>query len=85
MTATEWKSDFKITTDTLYLALTGELWGADCDDVRQNWPRYNGTALYLYLYYRALTSTCRWGYDMSEELQPAVLLVHVLISVNLCQ
>ena len=26
MTATEHKSDFKLTTDTPYLALTGELW-----------------------------------------------------------
>ena len=27
MTATECKSDFKLTTHTPYLALTGELWG----------------------------------------------------------
>ena len=26
MTATERKTDFKLITDTLYLALTGELW-----------------------------------------------------------
>ena len=30
-----------------YLALTGELWGVYCDDLGKNWPRYNGTALYV--------------------------------------
>ena len=29
-----------------YLALTGELWGAFCEDLGGNWRRYNGTALY---------------------------------------
>ena len=38
--------DFKITTDTPYLALTGELWSVCCKDIGENWPRYNGTALY---------------------------------------
>ena len=33
--------------DTPYLALTGELWGVFCEYLRENWPRYNGTALYL--------------------------------------
>ena len=43
----EFKSDFKLTTDTPYLALTGELWGVYCEDLWENWLRYNGTALYL--------------------------------------
>ena len=30
-----------------YLALTGELWGVFCEYLVENWPRYNGTALYL--------------------------------------
>ena len=48
MTAAEPKSDFKLTTDTLYLALTCELWGVYCEDLEENWPRFNGTALYMY-------------------------------------
>ena len=40
MTATEYKSDFKF-------ALTGELWGVYYENFEENWPRYNGTALYL--------------------------------------
>ena len=46
MTATEHKSYFKLTTDTPYLSLTGELWGVYYDNFKENWPRYNGTALY---------------------------------------
>ena len=26
--------------------VTGELWGVYCEDLGENWPRYNGTALY---------------------------------------
>ena len=33
MTATELKLNFKITTDTLYLTLMGELWGVNCEDL----------------------------------------------------
>ena len=32
ITVVESESDFRITTDTPYLALTGELWGVWCDD-----------------------------------------------------
>ena len=46
MTATEHESDFKPTTDTPYLALRGELWGVCCEDIVENWPRYNGTPVY---------------------------------------
>ena len=38
MTVTERKSDFKLTTDTPYLALTGELWGAYYENFEENWP-----------------------------------------------
>ena len=41
MATTEHKSDFELTKDTPYLALTGELWGV--------WSRYNDTALYVAL------------------------------------
>ena len=30
-----------------YLVLTGELWGVFHEYFEENWPRYNGTALYL--------------------------------------
>ena len=43
----ESKSDIRTTTDTPYLALTGELWGDYCEDLWEHWPRYNGTALYV--------------------------------------
>ena len=45
MTAVEHKSDFDVTKDTPYLALTGELWGVCCEDLGENWSSYNGTAL----------------------------------------
>ena len=45
MTAAEHESDFKLTTDTPYLALTGELWSVFCEDIGENWLRYNGIAL----------------------------------------
>ena len=48
MTGTDLKSDLKLTTDTPYLTLTGELWGVYCEDFVENWPHYNGTALYPY-------------------------------------
>ena len=41
------ESDTRITTDTPYLAFAAELWGVYCEDLGENWPRYNDTALYL--------------------------------------
>ena len=43
----EYKSDFKFTRDNPYLARTGELWSVFCEYFGGNWPRYNGTALYV--------------------------------------
>ena len=43
MTAAERESYFNLTTDTQYL----DLWSAYCRDLGENWPRYNGTALYI--------------------------------------
>ena len=37
------------TKDTPYLALTGELSGVFCEYSWENWPRYKGTALYIYV------------------------------------
>ena len=45
MRVAEHKSDFKLTTNTPYLALTGELWDAYCEDFEENWLRSNGTVL----------------------------------------
>ena len=46
VTEAEYKSEFEHTKDTPYFALTGEIWGVFCEDFEENWPRYNGTALY---------------------------------------
>ena len=46
-TQAEYQSDAGSTKDSPHLALMGELWGGFCDYVWENWPRYNGTALYL--------------------------------------
>ena len=46
---TERESDFKLTTDTSHLALSGEL-GAVSFGNFEDWPRYSGTALYIYIY-----------------------------------
>ena len=46
ITVAESKSDIRFTTDAPYLTLTGELWGVYCDNLGENWPRYNGTALH---------------------------------------
>ena len=45
----ECESDIRITIETPYLTLTGELWGVYCDDFGENWPRYHGTTLYVVL------------------------------------
>ena len=46
MTAVELKSDFKVTLDTPYLALMGELRGLYPKDLGENLPPYNCTTLY---------------------------------------
>ena len=47
ITVAERNSDLRFTTHTSYLALTGELSGVFCEDLGENWLRYNGIALYL--------------------------------------
>ena len=41
MTAAERKSDFKLTTDTPYLAI----WSVCCEELGEDWARYNGILL----------------------------------------
>ena len=43
----EHKSEFVLATNAPYLTLTGELWGVYYKEFGENWPRYNGTALYV--------------------------------------
>ena len=45
MTAAERKSDFKLTTNTPYLPLMGELWAVYSMDLGENSPCYNDTTL----------------------------------------
>ena len=51
-TALRWLKQYinqcQIASYNPYLTLTGELWGVFCEDLVENWPRYNGTALYHY-------------------------------------
>ena len=54
ITVAESESEFRITTDTPYLTLMGELWGVYCEDLGKNWPRYNGTALVFFFRKSAL-------------------------------
>ena len=48
ITVAESESDFKITTDTPYLTLTGELWGVCCEDLGENWQRYRHHETYRF-------------------------------------
>ena len=47
----KYASEVIFTKDTPYLALTGELWGVFCEDLGENWPRYKGTALCMFIWY----------------------------------
>ena len=51
ITVAESESDYSITSDTPYLAPTGELWGVYCGDFGENLLRHNSTALYVAYYY----------------------------------
>ena len=44
-TAAESKLDFNLSKGTLYLALSGKIYGVLCEDLEENWLRYNSTAL----------------------------------------
>ena len=46
ITVAESESVIRITRDTPYLALTGELWDVYCASLGENWSCYNGTALH---------------------------------------
>ena len=58
MAAAELKSDFKLTKDTSYLALTGKLCDVSFVRIWGYWLRYNGTALYY------IFSEFMWSYTL---------------------
>ena len=66
----EYQSDAGTTKDTPYLDLTGELWGVFCEYLSENQPRYNGTALYLFL----LCCVLLWLDYHSQQLYLLILL-----------
>ena len=41
----KYKAGFDDTKNT-HISLTGEVWGIFCENLGENWPRYNGTTLY---------------------------------------
>ena len=43
----KYASEIIFTKDTPYLTREGELWDVFCEDLSENWLRYNGTALYF--------------------------------------
>ena len=63
-TEEEYKSDAGSTNDTPHLSLTGELWGVFYGYLRENWPRYNGTALYVLLV-TMHHGTAQYSYSLS--------------------
>ena len=50
MNEAKYKSEFESTKYIPYLALTDELEDVFCEDLRENRPRHNGTALYTFTY-----------------------------------
>ena len=60
-TAAERKSDFKLTTDTPYPTLMGELWGVYYEDFEEIWPLYNGTTLFFFCFFFQFTCHCHWS------------------------
>ena len=71
MTSAEHESDLKLTTDTPYLTLTGELWGVCCEEIGENWLHYNGTALYTIVLPQLLIV-----YLTSQKLCQAIIVVY---------
>ena len=45
-TQEEYRPEAGSTKDTPYLTITGELWGVFWEYFLENWPHYNGIALY---------------------------------------
>ena len=69
-----------------YLAPTGELWGVFWEDFEDNWPRYNGIALYIGASpsHNKLSTNSSWGTKLLHYHIPAfsvVTLSKILLGV----
>ena len=60
MAVTECISNFELTTDTPYLILTDKLWSVYYENIEENWPRYNGTTLYIVYAIASWPNTKQW-------------------------
>ena len=82
----ERKSDFKLTKDTPYIDLTGELWAVHCEELWENWLRFNGTALYwLQLCnYRSDESIVFWNHKKAPHMSThaGVMVSHISYHTN---
>ena len=59
---------WKLTRDTPHLALWGEVCGVFYEYLAENWPRYNGTVLHIYIHthnYIRRTPTCAQRHECS--------------------
>ena len=75
MTTAEHTTDFKLTRDTPHLTLTGKLWGVCCQNLRENWSSYNGSALY----FEYLSSTLMpWYWPYHPHLLAITLMIELL-------
>ena len=54
MTEADYKSQSEPTKYIPYLTLRGQVWDVFCEDLRENWPCYNSTALYCLQYVNGL-------------------------------
>ena len=87
MTATKHKSDFKLTTATPCLTLTGQLWGAYYENFEENWPHYNGTTFFLItgkaifrLVYKSLSDNIR-SHDFKSDINMAQEIVEKITHI----
>ena len=81
MTVAESESDIRITTDTLYLALTGKLWCL-LWEIGENEPRFNGTALYyiIILFVSQLTASCLPDDPVAKGIRS--VLIHIVYKLG---
>ena len=74
------------TKDTPYLTLKVELEGVNCEDLVENWSRYNGTALNFTVsspWYAMLCNREQLGFGMRKHIlvfYPAITLHHIVAS-----
>ena len=85
VTMAEDESECVFTICTPYLAFMGELSGVYCDEFGENWPRYNGTALYheklstYWEYYFLITII---AYNVAKNYPPCYAIYSTYILVQ---